>query len=601
MPLISEKQVREINYLNRDFDGIKGDLIDYVKRNFPDDFQDFNEASGGMALIELIAYIGDMLSFYTDRQVNESFITRAIEEKNVMALSKAYGYKPFFEVPSVVNLSVSATMVASTSGSTLFTLKKGSRAVTNFEPQQSFEILEDVDFSLTTNRTVTTDGSNVEVSISSVSAAAGQSKVFNYSAGTVATPFLKLELPDADITEIVSISASDGNEYFQVDYLAQETVFKGEPNTTSTSGDTPFVLVVTRVPRRFVVEPEPDSKLSIRFGSGTLVSADADIIPNPEDFVLPPSLRGSVSGFTPQNVDSSNFLRTKSLGVAPRNVDLAIAYRYGGGLDTNVGSRTITRLRDVNTEFATANITSVSGTVTDAIINSLSVSNTEPAGGGKDKETIDEIRYNAIGSIPSKISMTTLQDYQVRVMSMPPKFGTIFRSSARKDPTNNLGVEILLLGQDGDGYLAAPGAVLKNNIETYLKQFKSFSDSIKLTDGDVINIGVEFAVVPEPGVNINEALLEGLFILRNELDIANSNFNDTIVLPDISALIQASDKIRSVASLKIFNRTGTVDGRTYSTYAFEPASNTNNGIVSFPENSIWEVKFLNDDIVGRAV
>ena len=221
---------RDINYLSKDFDSIKADLIDYVKRYFPNDWRDFNDASGGMAILEMMAYIGDILSFNIDRQVNEAYINRAVETKNIISLSENFGYKPRNNTPAVVNLAVSADFTSSTSGDALCKLKKGAKVFTNFEPIVPFEILTDVDFSQPNDRVVNPSiGGVTRISISSVSAAAGVTKTFSYKVDNPIR-FLKVTLPDSNINEVVSVTATDGSSYYEVESLAKDTIFIGEIN-----------------------------------------------------------------------------------------------------------------------------------------------------------------------------------------------------------------------------------------------------------------------------------------------------------------------------------------------------------------------------------
>ena len=593
------KQIADVNYLSKDFDSIKSDLIDYLRRYFPDDYQDFNEASGGMAILELLAYIGDAMSFYIDRQVNEGFIERAIEEKNIFSLAQNLGYKPKFARPAVVNLSLSAIFTNSTSAQSVFTLKKGSKVVTNFEPSVQFETLVDADFSRPENRVVEQiSATQTRYSITSVSAIAGSTRTFSYRAGD-AVPFLKLSLPNNNITEIVSITSSDGKEYFEVDNLAQGSVFTGNVNTTSSSGDAEYVLRYKKIPYRYTTEVSSDGGTVVVFGSGTTDLEDSEIIPNPEDYVLPPSLRGAPSGFAPAVVDSSNFLKTKGLGYAPKDVNIDIKYRYGGGNQTNVGPRTLKTFSSRIVSFNNSNFLTVSASEANNILSTLSVENVEQATGGGDRENRTSIKQNALQFFNSQNRAVTLQDYQVRVLSMPPEFGSVFRSYARKDPSNALGVELITLARNANGFLIAPTGVLKNNIETYIKNFKSFSDTIKLTDGKICNIGVDFTILPMPDINSNDALVECFILLRRLLIAENTNFGSTLVLPDFQARLQALSTVRSVASFKFVNKNTDEDTRTYSAYDFDVQANTQNGVLYFPEDVCWELKYPNFDIVGR--
>ena len=595
MPITSN---RDINYLSKDFNSIKADLIDYVRRHFPNDWRDFNDASGGMALLELMAYVGDILSFNIDRQVNESYISRAVETKNIVSLAQNFGYKPKNTVPAVVNLSVSADFTDSTSSECLFVLKKGATVITNFEPIVSFEILNDVNFASESNRTIKGSGGSTNISISGVSAVAGITKTFTYRAGDP-VKFLKITLPDSNVNEIMSVSAADGSEYYEVDNLARDTIFVGDVNTSSSSGDAGYIMKLKRVPKRYVVEREPNGLTTVRFGPGVLTEADADVIPNPNDFVLPPTLRGSPSGFAPAAIDSTNFLKTKSLGVAPQNTDITVKYRAGGGVSTNVGPKTLNRFINKELVFATPNLTSLSAQVTRNIFESVACSNGEQASGGEEGETIASIRENSVMNMGSQMRCVTLQDYQARIMAMPANFGSVFRSFVRKDPTNNLGVQLFLITRNSDGQLTLPSGVIKNNIETYIKNFKSFSDTIRITNGRIINISVDFTIVPNAEVNEAEALMECILLLQEIFETARTNFNDSIVIPEVQSRLQNLKKIRAVPQLKINNRYGVVNTRIYSGTQFDINANTNSGIVKFPADAVWELKYPNYDIIGR--
>jgi len=593
------KQVADVSYLSKDFDSIKSDLIDYLRRYFPDDYQDFNEASGGMAILELLAYIGDSMSFYIDRQVNEGFIERALEEKNVFSLAQNLGYQPKFSRPAVVNLSISAIFNNSTSSTSLFTLKKGSKVVTNFEPSVQFETLVDADFSRPENR-VTTRLNEVQTqySITSVSAIAGSTRTFSYRAGA-AVPFLKLTMPDTEITEIVSVTSSDGKEYFHVDNLAQGSVFTGNVNTDSSSGEASNVLQYRKIPFRYTTSVGSNGTTSIIFGSGTTDLEDSEMIPNPEDYVLPPSLRGAPSGFAPAVVDSSNFLKTKGLGFAPRDVNIDVKYRFGGGTDTNVGPRTLKTFVSRIISFNSPNFLTISAAAANTVLGSLLVENVEQATGGADAENRTSIKQNALQFFNSQNRAVTLQDYQVRVLSMPPEFGSVFRSYARKDPNNALGVELITIARNSSGFLTPTAGVLKNNIETYIQRFKSFSDTVRITDGRVCNIGVDFTILPIADANANDALVECFLALKRIFVTENTNFGSGLVIQNYIARLQTLEKVRSVVGFKIINKSLNEGNRAYNSFQFDIQSNTKNGILYFPEDVCWELKYPNFDIVGR--
>ena len=289
-------------------------------------------------------------------------------------------------------------------------------------------------------------------------------------------------------------------------------------------------------------------------------------------------------------------MKTKSLGVAPQNTDIVINYRAGGGVSTNVGPKTLTRFINKELEFANSDLAS---TVTRDIFNSVACSNGEQASGGEEAETISSIRENSINNMSSQLRCVTLQDYQARIMAMPSQFGTVFRSFVRKDPTNNLGVQMFLITRNTSSQLTVPSGVIKNNIESYIKNFKSFSDTVRISPGRIVNIGVNFVIIPELEVNEYDALMECILLLQRLLETTRTNFNDSIVISDIQSQLQSLKKIRSVPQLKIINRVGTVEGRAYSGTSFDMQANDVGGIISFPEDVVWELKYPKFDIIGK--
>lgn len=594
-------RTKDINYISKDFDGIKADLIAYVKRYFPNEFQDFNDASGGMAILDLMAYVGDILSYNIDKQVNETFINRAIETKNIINLAQAYGYKPRKTTPSIVNLSLTSVVATSTSADQLTLVQKGSKVFTNLNPVVSFEILEDVDFSDARRRTYKEDGVNSTITVSGVSAVAGSLKKFQYAVNDP-VKFLKIKLPDKNVTEIVSVTATDGAEYFEVDSLAVDTIFTGDVNTdSSTTASAEYIMRLKKIPKRFVQELDAEGNTVIRFGTGVLTEdADEDMIPNPEDYVLPPTLRGSPSGFTAAAIDSTNFLKTKTLGVAPSNTILTIDYRVaGGGVETNVGPSTIQNWADKRVLFKT-NLPNTNAGLAVTTENNITVSNPEQASGGEAGESPASIRINAVNNVNSQMRAVTLQDYQARVMAMPPQFGTVFRSYAVKND-GGYGACIYAVCRNANlNLINTPGVVL-NNISTYLNRFKSFSDTIEIKNGNIANIGIDFSVVIDPSANAPQSLMAAILELKRRFAVNRTNFNDNIATSDVMASIQAIDGINAIESFKIVNKTAADNegSRTYSGFNFDINANTFSGIISFPQNVVWEMKYPNFDIVAR--
>jgi hypothetical protein len=593
-----DKEIRDIDYISKDFNGYKTDLIDFLKKYFPDTWQDFSQVSGGMALLEMVAYVGDSLSFLMDRQINEGFIDRAIEPSNVYSLAQNMGYKPKFSTPATTTLSLSATFFDSTSSDSMFKVLK--ETVFSSDNFINYELIEDVDFSNQTNRTTIRNIAESKTTyVKNAVIIAGRTKTFEYSV-LAPQPFLTIKLPDVDISEIYSVIDGDGNEWVEVDSLAQQSVFYGEENTDSlTNQDVGFILKQKKVSRKYVTQKSAEGSISLVFGNGVSTQEDSEIIPNPENFVLPINLRGSVSAFTPKAINSADFLNTTTLGVAPKNTTLKIRYRVGGGSNTNAPVGSITSISNKNIEFLDSNFESSNPSVSNFVVGSLQINNRIDASGGSDAESLADIRHNAINSMNSQYRAVTLNDYQSRALSLPSVYGNIFRAKARKNPFDNNGVQLYIVGLDENNNIKNLNNVVKNNLERYLNEFKSFSDNILINNGIIANIQINFSITKNSTYSNNEVLLEAFNILKGIFFYKNIKFGDSFVISDIMSTLQASPKILSVGNLNITNIIGSVGGSVYSNSVIDIRQN--NGVITLPENVVWEVKYPNKDIIGTVV
>ncbi len=593
------KHQRDINYLNRDFISLKNSAIEYLKLYFKDSYNDFSDISSGMAIIELVAYVGDILNFYIDKQFQEIFLSNAQEEKNVIALAKNLGYKPKGKSCSVCN-NIKFSFNYPTSGSSSsnydFYLRKGSRFST--KTGIGFELLEDVDTSLTSNKWTSIDVANnvISAAITGIKVASGETKKFNFLVNQ-ATPFLKITLPDKDILEIVSVTSSDGNIWYETDYLAQENIFSGTQNLTSTSGDVPYILRLKRVPRRFVVEREENGFSSLRFGNGSLTLNDSEFIPNPEDFLLPPSLRGTVSSFNASAIDPYDFVNTGTLGVAPANVTLTIEYRTGGGLSNNVPTNSITNFQLKIIDYKVPGNTIQKG----QLENSMKVTNLDISSGGEEAEDLITLKENASAFFAAQQRIVTLQDYVVRAMTMPTKFGTVFRATAVKDNNDKLGVKLLLTTRQSDGTLTSSSNSLKINVVNYLNQFKSWSENLNIQDAKIVNIEVNFGIITDKKTNDFEILSNCIKKLQQYFDIKKWHIGDSISQSLVINELHKVNGVLSVPNISFKNIVGTFENRNYSNIVYNIQSHTKNFILQAEPDCIFEVRYPNFDIKGSVL
>jgi len=458
---------RNINYANRDFQGIKSDLMSYIRTYFPDTFGDFNETSTGMMLVELVAYVGDVLNFYIDEQFKEMMLPTVSERKNVINLARTLGYRVKPSVPSLVEIEVEQIIPAM--GDSLTRTPDFSKCLVidagmtmgSDSSDNHFQTLEIVDFTIsgsTPPEEFSTDGDGLVDRYrmrKKVLAAAGANKEKDFIVGQ-ARPFMKLTLDEQNVTTITDIRDIDGNKWYQVDYLSQDRVFtdthylsddsRGNAYTDLTgdiSGSVaaPFHLDAPfSTNKRYIVETNEDNTTSIIFGNG-VVKNDLGSTTILEDLYMEnQDINALQQGNLPGAINPLNNINYNGLGEAPANTTLTIKYRTGGGIKSNVSSNDIKTIVSKNI-LHNSNETSV--------VQSLSVNNPKPARGGKDGESINEIRSNTKSFFATQNRCVTKEDYEARILALPSKYGSIAKCYISRFPENTDFTTAFDLNNDG--------------------------------------------------------------------------------------------------------------------------------------------------------
>ncbi len=598
---------RSIKYLNRDFVSFKRDQIDFSQAHHSGVFQDFNESSPGMALLELTSYIGDVLSFYQDMQFEELKHQSARQVENVSAIAKQLGYRPqgkraargaetfFIEIPAT---TVNGVVVPDDTYSPI--LRKGGRVQgPNGTP---FETLDDVDFSVhnvLSPRFVTGSRFDQNTGVPTyfavkkeVEIIAGETKTDVFTVGSF-QQFLQLELASEDVIEVLSVTDSDGNSWTEVDYLAQDTVYDSVLNTDTDSEVVPYILKLISVPRRFIVDRDPvTNKTTIIFGSGDGVNFDDDLIPNLADLALPLAGR---STFTTFALDPQNFLKTRSLGLSPFNTTMTVNYRSGGGSQTNVEAKSIKTISEATLDFSTTSLDPIKLSAVKGSVECMNLKKTE---GGGAEETVSEIKANSAAFFAAQNRVVTKEDYIARTLTLPAKFGRPEKVYVKRNNINSLALDIHMLALDANGHLTVASSTLKNNVKTYLGPYRMLTDGVNILDSNILNLRCSFGIVCAPKIARSEVLTKCLDVVRSYLDVNRMQIGQPIVLSDLEAEIQSIYGVISIYELKFTSAFGTVDGLSYSTTRFDPSSNTRNKILYCPENSIFEIKYPTRDIVG---
>lgn len=620
---------KDIRYSNRDFNSLKKALIDFSKNYFPDTYQDFNEASPGMMFLEMSAYVGDVLSFYTDVTLQESMILFANERQNILNLAQSMGYRPKNRVSANTRLDVFQVVPAKQSGTEIvpdfdyaFAIEPGMSVSPTREGTITFRTIDYIDFKSSSSFDTTEvtpyeiDDTNGQVLYwllrKSVKAVSGNIKTTTFGA-TDPKPYDKFTIEDPDIIEILYATDTEGNRWEHVPYLSQDTLFepvinvpRNDAKLSKYRSETPYLLKLKKVPRRFTSRQMANGNVEIQFGAGISDVDDELLIPNPD------LVGGSLPMTNPNlsiDIDPSNFLYTKTYGLAPNNTTLTFYYSVGGGTADNVPSEV---LNNIITRRILLDPQGLDPVLYGQSISSLAVTNPNPATGGKFQEDINEIRQNAVASFSAQNRAVTKEDYIIRAYSLPARYGSIAKAYITKDTQlttdsifnsdriqNDLALNFYVLGYDVNGNLTNVNDATKENLRTYLNWYRMLTDAVNIRDAYIINIGIDFDIVTLPDQNSNQVVLRCIDRLKDYFNIRKWQINQPIVISNIYTELDRVDGVQTVVNVKLKNLFDPSLG--YSPHAYNIDQSIKDGVL-FPslDPSIFEIKYPNNDIVGRA-
>ena len=660
---------KNINYIGKDFNQLKENLIDFTKTYFPNTYSDFNESSPGMVFIEQAAAIGDMLSFYQDVQLKESMLSHATERKNIIALAQSMGYKPKTTSPAVTTITIYQLVPAIGLGtdnqpdeSYYLKIKDGLEIQSSTDTDVIFRTTDSVDFANPTDRetdvyerdqTGTPTFYLITKKVKAISATE-ISTTITFNTNDINYPTATIN--NENIIEITSVVDDDLSKWYEVPYLAQESIFFEQANMNNElqqySNTIPYILEVQKVPKRFSVKVNSDNTMDLQFGSGNTAAGyeDETLLPNTKNVGL--GLANSIQRLN-KGIDPSNFLKTNTFGIAPNGKTLTVKYLIGGGVSSNVNQGDLTTIKKIEFEEDLLSIENQS--LYNVVKQSIAVENLEAATGGRGTETIEEIRQNALATFGSQNRAVTRQDYIVRALSMPERYGSIAKvyvspdgeidnnspSSILANPkniaefvgivqglqgkskeeiqkellkyltqkksnvaelNNPFAINMYVLGYDSNKKVTQLNQAVKQNLKTYLGEYRMITDAVNVIDGFVINVGCDFEVVTYSKYNKREVIANCLKELQNYFNIDNWTFNKPINISEIELILANIEGVMSVPMVKIFNICKSDNNENYSPNRYNIDEATKGKIV-YPslDPSIFEVKYPNKDIKGRAL
>ncbi len=611
---------RDIKYLNRDFSDIRAKLIEFSQTYFPNTYNDFSPTSPGMMFMEQAAYVGDVMSFYLDNQLQETFTTLARQTNNLYELAYMFGYKPKATTAAQTTIELFQQVPSKLVGGNYvpdfnyaLTIGENTTIASSTNSKLNFLIQDKCDFSVSSSLDPT------EISIYSIAGTEPQyyllKKTRKAISATVSsqtfsfgTPeqFSTINISGDNIIKILDITDLDGNIYSEVDYLGQEMVFDNikntntnDPNNVADAGEVPYLLQLKKVQRRYATRFTSANNLQIQFGAGNPNDTDELITPNPNNvgIGLPFEQNKLTTAFSP-----TNFLFTNTYGTAPSNTTLTVRYLTGGGVEANTPSGDLTSLNTTNITFNNNNLDS---SIANTIFGSIAATNPSAADGGAAGDTDEQIRQNTLMQIAAQQRTVTLDDYMVRALSMPSNFGTVSKIYIEKPTIYNQTstVETLcmyVLSQNSNIQFTTPSEALKKNLRTYLSQYKMIGDSIEIKNAYIINIAIDFEIVVLPNFINSQVILACINSLKEYFNRNNWQINQPILTNLLYIRLDKIEGVQTVKNIKFLNKSGISSG--YSQYAYDVEGATQNQVI-YPslDPSIFEIKFPDQDIKGKVV
>ncbi len=621
--ITNKNQDKDVKYLNKDYNSFKDQLIEFAEIYFPNNFNDFSEGNPAMMFLEMSAYVGDVLSFYTDTQMRESFLLLAQEEENLYNLAYTMGYKPKSTTAASTDLEV-FHLVPSIFHDNAYqpdfdyalTIKENSTFSSTDGP--IFYLTEPIRFSYSSSIDPTDtsiyqydNSSNPEYFLlkKKVKAISGNIISQTFPIGSPER-FKTLTIFNPNIISIESITDDAGNTWSEVPYLAQDTIFEEVENTGANDPElhqynqqTPYLLKIKKVPKRFVSRFKSRGELEIQFGPGSTDNSDPIITPDPNNIGL-----GIKDGRSKLDTayDPSNFMYTKAYGESPANTTLTVKYLVGGGISSNVNSNTITLVDNI----ITTPKPNLSVAMSNFVKGSVASNNPESARGGGDGDSIEEIRMNAMANFSAQQRTVTKDDYLIRTLSMPPRFGSVAKAYITQDDQitpmtnepnripNPLALNLYTLGYDANKSLTNLNNATKTNLRTYLEQYRMLTDAVNIKNGFVVNFEVEFDITVFKNYNNQEVLVKCIAELKDYFNIDKWQINQPIIISEVENLIAGIQGVQTLEKIQFRNKTGTSLG--YSQYKYDFHGATRKRVI-YPslDPSIFEIKYPNTDIKGR--
>ena len=554
-----------INYTSRDFESIKKDLVEHAKRYYPNSYNDFSDSSFGGLVMDSVAYVGDMLSFYLDFQTNESFLETSLDLNNIRRLASQMGYN-YYGNPSSYGIATFYVLVPANSTGlgpdTTFipTIKTGTRVKSQ---SATFTLTEDIAF----------NDPSVEV------VAATQVK------------FLRARVSTAAVNEIISVFDSEGHQYYQVDNLSQEVVYLEQTNPNAASDQVRSILKPFIASRRFVVEQDQTGTY-LQFGFGSENQIDQFGIADPSQVVLKMTGKNYI---TDTAFDPNQFLGTDKFGIAPANTILKVTFGSNDSVNVNVPINGLIEVSSLSIEFPNDLTAPNTGTQL-TVRNSAEVTNDEIITVERAIPTPDEIKYRAYAVYSAQNRVVTKNDYEAYVYQMPRKFGKVSRVNVVNDPSGiNKRLAMYVISKDNSDYFVNTNGTVKSNLKVWLNKNRMMTDQVDVFDAAIINIGFNYKYTTESGFSKTSVQADVNAAVR-KLFAEKQYLGEPVY---ITTIYQTVNRVQGVVdTLKVTPLIK--QSANYSNLGLEidDVLSKDGTFLKCPKNCVFEIKYPDQDLKG---
>ncbi len=593
----NQKKIIPINYTNREFDSIRDDLMQIAERLYPDSFQDFSEASFASLMIDAVAYVGDQLSFYLDYNVNESFLDTAYQFNNILRHGRVLGYK-FTGRPSTYGEAAFYVMVPATSVGLGMNknyapiLKRGSQFKSS--AGLNYTLMDNVNFADSRNPVVVgktnAAGAPTHYAVKAYGRVVSGILVTEQVNVGAYQKFAKVNLSTPNISEIISVFDSNGNEYYEVDYLAQDIIYREISNTNYKSDNVASIIKPFLISRKFTAERN-GSSVSLQFGSGQ--ESASDLVADPQSVAM------NVFGKTYTTItsfDPTRLSQNQALGIVPENTTLTVVMRTTNPGSSNIASKQLNQVSKVLMDFEDKTVLSVSSM--SEVRASVEVENETPIVGDVTNPTSDEIKQRIYDTFPTQNRAVTQADYENLAYRMHSKFGSIKRCSVQRDPdSQKRNLNMYVVSEDSFGNLIKTNSTIKRNLKVWLNQFRMINDTIDILNPYILNLGIEFSIKTIPGVDKKAAISNCSRALGARF---NNNYyiGESVKISDIYNVLKNVRGVLDVLKVRLTNKTGT--NYSSATINIDKNLSPDGDTLIIPKNAIVEFKYASTDFIGKA-